>query len=390
MSRLYERAGRVQSEGTPARTGAVTIISAVSPPGGTSPSLSPRPRCGSLVRCGPSTPVCASKAVPAVDWDTSYSLYAEDAAGWFRREGGADWTELRMETIRLLQRDRELREIAGLVGVDALEDGDRLVLEAARIAREFLIGQNAFHPHDAFSSVQKTYHLARLLWTFVHTGTEALRSGVAFDRLDLAAVRVAFGAVKTAPPDELDTCIEDAEERSGIWRRHEDRRPIASRTYTGAASAAGPLLFVESTRRASLGEWVRIEGPDQPERRGQVIDVGGDITVVQVFEDTLGLARPEATITLTGETATTIVGRDLLGRALSGTGEPLDGLPPSIGDASLPLWGAPINPVRREHPSEFIETGVSAIDGMNTLVRGQKLPVFSGPGSRESSSRRTS
>jgi V/A-type H+-transporting ATPase subunit B len=153
-----------------------------------------------------------------------------------------------------------------------------------------------------------------------------------------------------------------------------------ARTYSGAASAAGPLIFVRSTRRAKLGEWVRIGGAGQEERRGQVIDVGTEITVIQVFEDTLGLKPADAAITLTGETATTVVGQDLLGRALSGTGEPLDGLPPSIGEARLPIWGAPINPVRRQHPSDFIETGVSAIDGMNTLVRGQKLPVFSAPG----------
>ena len=155
--------------------------------------------------------------------------------------------------------------------------------------------------------------------------------------------------------------------------------PIA-RTYSGAASAAGPLLFVRSTRRAKLGEWVRIGGEGQQSRRGQVIDVGTEITVIQVFEDTLGLKPAAAAITLAGETATTVVGKDLLGRALSGTGAPLDGLPPSIGEARLPIWGAPINPVRRQHPSDFIETGVSAIDGMNTLVRGQKLPVFSAPG----------
>ena len=157
------------------------------------------------------------------------------------------------------------------------------------------------------------------------------------------------------------------------------RIPIA-RTYAGAASAAGPLLLVRSTRRAKLGEWVRIAGEGQEERRGQVIDVGTEMTVIQVFEDTLGLKPANAAITLTGETATTVVGQDLLGRALSGTGAPLDGLPPSIGEARVPIWGAPINPVRRQHPSDFIETGVSAIDGMNTLVRGQKLPVFSAPG----------
>lgn len=155
--------------------------------------------------------------------------------------------------------------------------------------------------------------------------------------------------------------------------------PMA-RTYAGAASAAGPLIFVNSTKRAKLGEWVFIESEGQDDRRGQVIDVGTEVTVIQVFEDTLGLKPATAKITLTGETATTVVGRDLLGRALSGTGAPLDGMPPPIGEARLPIWGAPINPVRRHHPSDFIETGVSAIDGMNTVVRGQKLPVFSGPG----------
>ncbi len=155
--------------------------------------------------------------------------------------------------------------------------------------------------------------------------------------------------------------------------------PVA-RTYAGAASAAGPLLFVHSTRRAKLGEWVRIEGEGQQSRRGQVIDVGTEVTVIQVFEDTLGLKPADASITLTGETATTLVGKDLLGRALSGTGAPLDGLPAAIGEARHRIWGAPMNPVRRQHPSDFIETGVSAIDGMNTLVRGQKLPIFSAHG----------
>jgi V/A-type H+-transporting ATPase subunit B len=85
-------------------------------------------------------------------------------------------------------------------------------------------------------------------------------------------------------------------------------------------------------------------------------------------------------VTLTGETASVVVGRELLGRVLNGMGKPLDGLAPPIGQAIRPVWGAPLNPARRARPRDFIETGISAIDGMNTLVRGQKLPVFSGPG----------
>jgi V/A-type H+/Na+-transporting ATPase subunit B len=153
-----------------------------------------------------------------------------------------------------------------------------------------------------------------------------------------------------------------------------------SRTYVGARAAAGPLLYVRSTRRASFGESVAIEVPGGPSLRGQVIDAGEEVTVVQVLEETLGLAPARARVTFTGETVTAVVGRELLGRVFNGVGGAIDGLAAPIGSAIRPIWGAPMNPTRRSSPSDFIETGFSAIDGMNTLVRGQKLPVFSGPG----------
>lgn len=152
------------------------------------------------------------------------------------------------------------------------------------------------------------------------------------------------------------------------------------RSYRGARAARGPLLFLEGTRRAALGEWVLVEVPGEPVRRGQVIDAGEQVTVVQVLDDTVGLAPAKATMTLTGRVATTVVGRELLGRAFSGAGDPVDGLPAPVGEAIRAVEGAPMNPVRRQHPGEFIETGISAIDAMNTLVRGQKLPIFLGPG----------
>jgi V/A-type H+-transporting ATPase subunit B len=153
-----------------------------------------------------------------------------------------------------------------------------------------------------------------------------------------------------------------------------------ARTYLGARAAAGPLLYLSRAQRVALGEWVIVQSPDLPEVRGQVIDAGADVTVVQVLEETLGLTPASLRVTLTGDLARVVVGRDLLGRALSGIGDPKDGLPPPIGEEHRPLWGAPINPTRRVPPSDFIETGISAIDGLNTLVRGQKLPVFSSPG----------
>ncbi len=153
-----------------------------------------------------------------------------------------------------------------------------------------------------------------------------------------------------------------------------------ARTYRGAQAAAGPLLYVRRTPYAALGEWVTIRAAGQPDRRGQVIDAGAGVSVIQVLEDTLGLPPGTAVVTLSGDTATVPVGRELLGRALNGVSLPVDDLPPPVGEALRPVWGAPLNPARRARPVDFIETGISAIDGMNTLVRGQKLPVFAGPG----------
>lgn len=152
------------------------------------------------------------------------------------------------------------------------------------------------------------------------------------------------------------------------------------RIHAGARAATGPLLMLERTRGAVLGEWVRIDVPGRPSLRGQVIEAGEALTVVQLLDEPLGLAPGHAEVTLTGDIPRAVVGRELLGRVFDGAGRPLDGLPAPVGDALRPLWGAPMNPVRRRPPADFIETGVSAIDGLNTLVRGQKLPIFAGAG----------
>jgi len=151
------------------------------------------------------------------------------------------------------------------------------------------------------------------------------------------------------------------------------------RTVTGATGVRGPLIFVEHVRRVALGEQVEI-ALDGRRWQAQVIDAGERHTVLQLLEEGLGLVPARARLDFKGDVARAVVGRELLGRVFSGLGAPLDGLPPPMGEARLPLGGAPLNPAARLPPRELIETGVSAIDGMNTLVRGQKLPIFSGPG----------
>jgi len=115
-------------------------------------------------------------------------------------------------------------------------------------------------------------------------------------------------------------------------------------------------------------------------RKGEVLEVKEDIAVIQVFEGTSGLNTSSTKIRFTGKTVRLGVSVDMLGRIFSGTGDPIDGGPEIIPDKDLDINGAPMNPSARMFPAEFIQTGMSTIDGMNTLVRGQKLPIFSGSG----------
>ena len=155
---------------------------------------------------------------------------------------------------------------------------------------------------------------------------------------------------------------------------------LVTRISRSATAIAGPLLFVEGSQRARLGEMVRIRLDGGQERRGQVIELSLTHAVIQVLEETQGIGPARAEVIFTGGVATLPVSRRMLGRTFNGIGQPIDGLPPVIPEAILPITGAAINPVSREKPSEFIQTGISAIDGLNTLVRGQKLPIFSGAG----------
>ena len=155
---------------------------------------------------------------------------------------------------------------------------------------------------------------------------------------------------------------------------------LAGLEYTTIREISGPLIFVEQVRGVGYGELARIKTPTGEERRGQVLEVGGGVAVVQVFEGTTGLDVAKTSIRFTGETVKLPVSTDMLGRIFDGSGRPIDGGPRIIPDDYLDVNGNPINPFARDYPREFIQTGISTIDGMNTLVRGQKLPLFSASG----------
>ena len=156
--------------------------------------------------------------------------------------------------------------------------------------------------------------------------------------------------------------------------------PLLTKEYRTIEYVSGPLIFVSGVLGASFGEIVKITLSDGEERTGQVLDISEDHAVIQVFEGTRGIDLIGTTVRFIGEPARINVSMDMLGRIFSGVGTARDGGPDIIPEAVLDIAGTPINPSARDKPADFIQTGMSAIDGLNTLVRGQKLPIFSGSG----------
>jgi len=204
LGQLYERAGRVRCAGTPEREGALTLVAAVSPPGGdfSEPVTQASLRVvGALWALDPA--LAQRRQFPAVDWEVSYSLHAEGTAAGFAELGGPDWPTLRRAVLGILQREREIEEIAGLVGRDALADDDRLLLEMAKLVRERVIGQSAFDPVDACSSVAKTHALASLVIELHGACQRALAAGKPLAQLPLSTVTGAITAVRDGGDDTL-------------------------------------------------------------------------------------------------------------------------------------------------------------------------------------------
>lgn len=150
--------------------------------------------------------------------------------------------------------------------------------------------------------------------------------------------------------------------------------------YKTISEVAGPLMIVRGVDGVAYDELGEIELPDGETRRCKVLEVNGNDVVVQLFENTAGINLEESKVRFLGHAQQLGVSEDMLGRVFSGMGKPIDGGPELIAEKKMDINGLPMNPSARVYPDEFIQTGVSAIDGLNTLVRGQKLPIFSGSG----------
>lgn len=155
---------------------------------------------------------------------------------------------------------------------------------------------------------------------------------------------------------------------------------MAVKEFQTVKEIAGPLVFVEGVENVGYNELVSITFPDGEKRKGQVLETSRGLAVVQIFGPTAGLDIPTTRVQFLGETLRLPVSDEMLGRVYNGLGEPRDKGPATIAEDKIDISGAAINPYARAEPRDFIQTGISTIDGLNTLVRGQKLPIFSGSG----------
>ena len=205
LAQFYERAGRVIALGNDGREGALSVIGAVSPPGG---DIS-EPVAQATLRIvkvfwGLDSSLAYKRHFPAINWLTSYSLYADNMEAWFAKNVSPEWPECRARRMRILQDEAELQEIVQLVGIDALSGGDRIKLEVARSVREDYLHQNAFHDIDTYSSVKKQFFMMKLILAYFDGALNAFEGGCDFNSIINIEEREKIGRFKYLPEDTID------------------------------------------------------------------------------------------------------------------------------------------------------------------------------------------
>ena len=210
--KFYERAGHVISLGSEGREGALSVIGAVSPPGGDiSEPVSQATLRIVKVFWGLDSALAYKRHFPAINWLNSYSLYLDNMGPWFEKEVAGDWMENRQKMMTLLQEEASLEEIVKMVGMDALSSGDRLKMEAARSIREDFLHQNSFHEVDTYTSLKKQLLMMRLVLAYYEKSEEALSQGANIADLVKLPVRERIGRYKYTLEENLD------EEYKSVW-----------------------------------------------------------------------------------------------------------------------------------------------------------------------------
>ena len=213
LAQFYERAGHVVSLGKEGREGALSVIGAVSPPGGdTSEPVSQATLRIVKVFWGLDASLAYKRHFPAINWLKSYSLYLDDMEKWFNGQVAEDWMEGRQKMMTLLQEEAELEEIVKMVGMDALSPSDRLKMEAARSIREDFLHQNSFHEVDTYTSLKKQHMMMVLVNEFFDRATEALKDGASLQKLISMPVREQIGRFKYVTEDKLDEEFKQVDE----------------------------------------------------------------------------------------------------------------------------------------------------------------------------------
>ena len=206
LAEFYERAGRVISLGKEGREGALSVIGAVSPPGGdTSEPVSQATLRIVKVFWGLDAALAYKRHFPAINWLTSYSLYLDNMQDWFNGTVAEDWMEDRQKMMSLLTEEAALEEIVQMVGMDALSPGDRLKMEAARSIREDFLHQNSFHEVDTYTPLRKQYLMMKLVLAFYEQATEALNKGASMKELLVMNVRERIGRYKYTTTENIET-----------------------------------------------------------------------------------------------------------------------------------------------------------------------------------------
>ena len=213
LAQFYERAGHVVSLGKEGREGALSVIGAVSPPGGdTSEPVSQATLRIVKVFWGLDASLAYKRHFPAINWLKSYSLYLDDMEKWFNGQVAEDWMEGRQKMMTLLQEEAELEEIVNMVGMDALSPSDRLKMEAARSIREDFLHQNSFHEVDTYTSLKKQHMMMVLVNEFFDRATDALKDGASLQKLISMPVREQIGRFKYVTEDKLDEEFKQVDE----------------------------------------------------------------------------------------------------------------------------------------------------------------------------------
>lgn len=205
LAQFYERAGRVISNGSEGREGALSVIGAVSPPGGDiSEPVSQATLRIVKVFWGLDSNLAYRRHFPAINWLTSYSLYVDSMGKWFNNHVNKDWTSLRARIMQLLHEESELEEIVKLVGMDALSAPDRLKLEAARSVREDFLHQDAFHEIDTYTTLKKQYRMMQVVLGYYDICLDGLNKGASIEKLVKLPVREKIGRFKYVDAKEID------------------------------------------------------------------------------------------------------------------------------------------------------------------------------------------